>query len=149
MDPGHSEDQPRTVTPAQVIECARRYLDVRWLHQGRGRGGVDCVGLILAVMSELDLPIPADVRSNYGRVPTGELLQKVAQYCTRLAQPEPGALILIRWPAEATPSHAAIRTDLGIIHAYKNHQGVKEHGYRAKWPQWTDSSWRLPGVIGG
>lgn len=149
MDPGHSEDQPRTVTAAQVIACAREYQGVRWLHQGRGRGGLDCVGLILCVMTDLQLPIPEDVRSNYGRAPTGELLQKVAQYCTRLEQAEAGALILIRWPGEQTPSHAAIRTELGIIHAYKNHLGVKEHGYRAKWPQWSDSIWRLPGVIGG
>lgn len=149
MDSGHTEDQPRTVTPAQIIECARRYSGVRWVHQGRGRGGVDCVGLILCVMTDLELAIPEDVRSNYGRAPTGELLQIVAQHCERIDADAPGALLLVRWPGEQTPSHAGIRTDLGMIHAYRNHSGVREHGYRGKWPQWTDSAWRLPGVIDG
>jgi cell wall-associated NlpC family hydrolase len=38
-----------------VIAEARKYLGVRWSHQGRDRLGIDCAGLILRVGNDLGL----------------------------------------------------------------------------------------------
>jgi len=40
---------------AQIIEEARKYLGVRWFHQGRTMSGIDCVGLIVKTAGALDL----------------------------------------------------------------------------------------------
>lgn len=94
--------------------------------------------------------LPAELtQANYGRLATGELIEACSKFCTKLGADELGCLVVVRWPGEKNAGHVAIRTDLGILHAYKNHGGVKEHGYRAKWPEWTDSFWRLPGVNNG
>lgn len=92
---------------------------------------------------------PKITQANYSRLTNGELLQVVREHCTPLEADELGCLVVIRWPRERQAGHVAIRTDLGILHAFAHHRGVKEHGYRAKWPQWTDSFWRLPGVTNG
>lgn len=119
------------------------------MHQGRSPDGIDCVGVPIWVCSQLGI-LPDEVRkANYGRIATGALLLELQKFCVRLDDPEVGCLIAFKWPGEQTAGHVAIMTDYGIVHAYRNHGGVKEHGYRAKWPGWADSFWRLPGVSGG
>ncbi len=61
------------VNGLDIIEEARRWLDVRWRHQGRSRhDGVDCVGLCLCVAWQLGIEIP-DVKG-YARRQDGSLL---------------------------------------------------------------------------
>lgn len=145
MDSGNSEHHPRTVTGNQIAEKARELLGVPFLHQGRTVHGIDCVGVPIWILSEFGL-LPAEMKRNYGRIPTGEMIKIVEQYCTPIDRDEIGSLLVIKWPGMADPGHAAIRTHAGILHAYSTYKSVVEHGYRAKWPQWTDSIWRLPGV---
>lgn len=38
-----------------VVELARSYLGVKWMHQGRTRLGIDCAGLVIEVGNELEL----------------------------------------------------------------------------------------------
>lgn len=38
-----------------VVAEARRWLDVRWEHQGRSAHGLDCVGLVVMVCRALGL----------------------------------------------------------------------------------------------
>lgn len=149
MDSRHSENQPRTVTASALIASARRWQGTPYLHQGRNCAGVDCVGFIIGVMQELELLPESFERADYGRMPTGELLAKVREYCSPLEHDEPGSLVMIKWPSEKEPSHCALRTDRGLIHALDRHGGVKEHGYRAHWPRWTHSHWWPPGVVRG
>lgn len=128
---------------------SRELLGAPYLHQGRTPKGIDCVGVPLWIMRELGVFPPELQSANYGRLSNGELIASCQRFCLPLPGEELGCLVVIRWPGEKEAGHVAIRTDLGIVHAYRNHGGVREHGYRAKWPQWTDSFWRLPGVSGG
>jgi cell wall-associated NlpC family hydrolase len=149
MDPGNTEHHQGAVTGEDVARTARILIGTKYLHQGRSIHGIDCVGVPIWVCTELGI-LPDEVRrANYGRIATGELLQELQRFCVRLEVPEIGCLIAFKWPGESTAGHVAIKTPYGIVHAYRNHGGVKEHGYRAKWPEWTDSFWRLPGVSGG
>lgn len=132
-----------------MIERARSYLGVPYRHQGRSRLGIDCVGLVLVVGAELEV-LPADfISNNYGRLPKDELVEKTSQFCERIEAPEPGCLVLIKWPNEKRPGHSGIIAGETIVHAYSTAQRVVEHGYRMQWVRWTDSFWRLPGVIYG
>lgn len=136
------------IARADVVSEARRWLGVPYVHQGRTRFGVDCIGLVLCVRNALE-PWEALHRElrNYARRPKDSLLlDRVHANCVQLDAPEDGALILIRWPKNPEPSHAGIYADGNIIHAYQRVRRVVETGFRACWLRWAHSYWRLPGV---
>ncbi|OUR76600.1 hypothetical protein A9Q83_13585 [Alphaproteobacteria bacterium 46_93_T64] len=58
-----------------IVAEARRWIGVRWRHQGRSyHKGVDCIGLCLKVAEELDFEIPEI--SDYPRRQNGSVLTK-------------------------------------------------------------------------
>lgn len=86
-------------------------------------------------------------RRDYGRLSTGELLARVEAHCKPLAAPQPGCMVLIRWPRDTRASHVAVYTREGnLIHCYAQSGRVVEHGFRAPWTRWAVSYWALPGV---
>jgi cell wall-associated NlpC family hydrolase len=132
------------MTPADVIAEARSYLGVPFRHQGRDHRGIDCVGVPIAVGRTLGLwPQDWDT-ATYGRIPTGELIARVAAKCRQIPTPVPGSLIVIAWTKLA--AHTAICTGETMIHAYESVGRVVEHGYRGRWIRMTHSAWALPGV---
>lgn len=137
------------ITQAQLIEEARRWLGVPYVHQGRTQYGVDCIGFILCVRNAISPWWAVNARElrTYQRRPKdGLLLGIVEQHCLQLAAPEPGAMILIRWPQTPYPSHVAMYVEGNLIHAYQRAHCVVETGFRAHWRRYTHSYWRLPGV---
>lgn len=41
-----------------IVAAARRWIGVRWQHQGRSHiAGIDCIGLVVKVAEELALPV--------------------------------------------------------------------------------------------
>lgn len=56
------------ITRQQVVDTARRYVGVRYLHYGRDKNGLDCVGLLVRV--GLDLGVQVDDLLEYDRQPT-------------------------------------------------------------------------------
>lgn len=140
-----------SIKPEVLIETARELArkKVRYLHQGRSLSGLDCIGMILYILAEHKV-LPADFeRRNYGRLPMSELLEKTSVYCEKIEKPVNGCLVLIRWPGERRPAHAALYADGNLIHCYATVRKVVEHGYRQRWVDWTDSFYKLPGVIYG
>lgn len=135
------------ITAAQLVRNARTWLGVPFVHQGRSRHGVDCIGLQIANLAECDaLPVHfRDVRT-YGRRPNGELLREIERYCTPADRASAGVLIVIRWPQVKLEQHVALCTGPTMIHAYQGRRGVIEHGYVGEWIRNTVSLWRLPGV---
>jgi len=133
-----------SVLANQVVQEARAWLGVPFMHQGRTRHGIDCVGLPIVICQSLGI-IPRNFGLNdYGRTPSGELERRLLEYCTRIERPAPGALIVIAWTRLA--AHVAFCTGDSMIHAYESVGRVIEHGYRGRWVRMTHSSWRLPGV---
>lgn len=148
MDTGYSGNHPRAVSALEVVDHARAMVGTPYLHQGRTRFGVDCVGFIVVVMQRCG-NVPRELEhANYGRLPKSALIERTREHCTPIKGPEPGALILIRWPGDLNPGHVAIHTghDGLMIHAYQTLGRVVEHGYRGAWVKLTHSFWRLPGV---
>lgn len=129
---------------ARVIDAARSWVGVPFRHQGRDRSGIDCVGLPIVICKDLGvLPAEFDV-ANYGRLPTGQIIELLQRQCKKLSEPVPGSLVVIAWDKLA--AHVAICTGPTIVHSYQSVGRVIEHGYRGRWLRVTHSIWALPGV---
>lgn len=132
-------------TPQQVVDEARTWVGVRYLHQGRSRLGIDCIGLVLEIGKALELLPPELDDTNYSRLPTsGRLLEEISARCSVAPRAEPGTLVVISWSRD--PYHVAICTGPTLIHSNATIGKVVEHGYRHPWPGLTQSIWRLPRV---
>ena len=133
---------------ADIVSEARRWLGVPFQHQGRGKFGVDCVGLVICVRNAL-APWPealAENRAYRRHVGSPILHDKARFYGEQVSGPAPGVIALIRWPANADPTHVGILTESTIIHSYERVGRVVECGFRDPWLKWTHSYYRLPGV---
>jgi cell wall-associated NlpC family hydrolase len=132
-------------TAAEVIACARTWVGVPFLHQGRSRAGVDCIGLAIVVARELGLIDETVDEPGYGRVPRGGLLGRaLGQHCEPIAAPTPGGLVLMRWRRE--PMHVAIVGDGTLLHSYEAVGRVVEHGFDAQWRGRVVQAFWIPGV---
>jgi len=149
------------VTRADIVACARSWLDVPWKHQGRARDGVDCGGLILVVGWELGLLGPLADPKTYDRNPNRDFMLTV---CKRgglfpVREALPGDVVVVK-PAESLrwPSHMGILSrladgELGFIHSYgtpgskqvKRCDGVVETHF-AGWQERLLGRFRYPGV---
>jgi len=139
------------VSKESIIAEVRRLVGVPFVHQGRSVHGVDCIGAIAlaAINAGLDPEQATGLKDtrDYGRSASPVLLDMVSRSCRRVRQPEPGLLVLFRFPEERDPQHFAILTDRGtVVHADARRGRVVEHGYRGQWLKWTHSLWRIPGV---
>lgn len=140
-----------TVTRAAFVGEARKWLGVPWVHQGRSRDGVDCVGLLLCVGRDLALT-EFDFR-NYRYANDPAMLFDLAdQHMTRidLAQAQPGDVVTISYPG--VPHHMGILGNypnggLSLIHAL-NLWGrtVVEHGLDFNWRRRIRQAYTVPGV---
>ncbi len=128
---------------------AKSWKGVPYLHQGRTRVGCDCIGFVIGVMTEVALlPASVEMPTAYARRETnGVLLQRVMSHCMRVAKPQDRALLLIQWQNDSTPTHVALHCAGSMLHCYQRAGSVVSHGYAGKWPQWTHSYWKLPGVV--
>lgn len=135
------------IPAAAVIECARSWVGVRFLHQGRTRFGADCLGFVAAMLAELGSPIGLELLPvNYSRMPGPRVLEVLTEYCRNIPL-EPAALLAIQFPQAQFPSHAAIYTGESIIHCDQLSGGVREVTYGRPWTSRTKSIWALPLVV--
>lgn len=82
-------------TAEAFVTAARCYVGVPWRHLGRGRTGVDCIGLVLLAAREagVELPDPAP----YAREPQGTRLPEgILAHATRVAEASLGDVLLFR-----------------------------------------------------
>jgi cell wall-associated NlpC family hydrolase len=135
------------ITGAQIAAAAQSWVGVPFLHQGRNRQGVDCAGLIVAVLREVGWFHP-DFRDypRYGRAPQVALREAVERIGQPTATPAPGVVCLIRWPRERMASHIGWLTGGTLVHANGQARRVVEHGYRGNWVRDTVALYRLTGV---
>jgi len=117
-------------TRQDIIDTARKYLGVRYKHQGRTVYGLDCLGLLVRVAH--DLGLSKDDNTDYGPVPDGRrLMAEMDARLERVAKGKPGDVLLMRF--DKNPQHLAIMTDKGIIHSFAQARAVVEHGLNSEW----------------
>lgn len=139
-----------------LLSAARGFLGVPFAHQGRGRSGVDCLGLILLSAEAAGIRIEGkraqsyDQRT-YGHRPDCEHLERMlAARLTRIdpACKRPGDVLLLR--IEGRAQHLALLTDypvpqtFGMIHAYAVARKVVEHRLDASWDAAIHAVYGLP-----
>lgn len=118
------------ISRQDIVSQARKYLGVKYKHQGRTAYGLDCLGLIVRVAHDLKLS-DAD-SSDYGRIPDGiKMMSLLEQHLDIVSDIEPGNILLFRY--ESNPKHLAIVTDNGIIHSYAEDRKVVEHRLDDVW----------------
>lgn len=135
-----------TCTREQFLAEARTWIDVPWVHQGRNRHGVDCIGLVLVTCWELGLT-DYDI-SGYGRTPNADMLMRELDthaHRIDLADALPADLALSRFNGD--PQHVGILTDIGILHAYAGSGRVVETPLPGAWRRRIVAAYRVPGVL--
>jgi cell wall-associated NlpC family hydrolase len=128
----------------QIVEEARKYLGVRFRHQGRTVAGIDCAGLILNVGNDLGLIEYSE--TGYARRPNSyamlNSLNKNLQPV--LGEPQAGDIILFSYFGR--PQHLGFRTDRGMIHAFANARKVVEHHLDSTWRERIVNVYKFAGV---
>lgn len=125
-----------------IVAGARACVGSRFRPQGRGPGGFDCLGVVLA--AAFCAGIRLHPRSDYalGSCPAGEVLLGLADLGCRIlaVSPSPGDLA-VSVPAPGHV-HFAVLTDIGLVEAHAGLRRVIERRMAAD-DIWH-SIWRLP-----
>lgn len=118
-------------SPADIVRVARTYLGTPFHHQGRVKGhGIDCIGLVVGVAKELGLP-HHDLKG-YAREPDGiTIMREIPKSLDEIAEAGIGDVWVFKFGP--LPSHAGIRTDIGMIHTYSLSGKVVEHPLNSTW----------------
>jgi len=125
-----------TYRVADAIAEARSYIGTKWLHRGRTRFGIDCIGLIVAAVRAGGVEITD--RQDYGRAPWRNGLEREMRQ--RFGDPvddlQAGDIVLIRWKDSKEPSHVGVvatgKNGFTLIHS-SNTTAVCEHDIDALW----------------
>jgi cell wall-associated NlpC family hydrolase len=142
----------------EVVSQARKYRNVRFKHQGRTIGGLDCVGLILRVGVDLSL-LPTELLPvgdgclvpAYNARPHPRLFALVARHgdSVPLEHAAPGDVLILHFDTpEKKPEHIVIKTDCGIIHVHPGSSitRITEHSIDQEWQRRILCAFRFRGV---
>lgn len=139
------------ITPPDIVTSARSWIDTRFTHQGRlkkthtHKGGVDCLGLLIGVASELGLqdsngrPITSYDNTQYTHAPdTTQLRYLLRTLLTPKPTQELGVGDVALFAMQGNPQHLAIISNqigdtLHIIHSYAQARKVVEHELDTHW----------------
>lgn len=130
----------------EVVSKAREWLGVPFLHQGRTRNGVDCIGLAIKVAHQLDLTDFDDTR--YGRRPSGKRMKRLLRaHCLPLPFSQVEAGDLLHFATDTDPLHVALITRVDphyVIHAAREFGEVVEQRLDAVMLRKLRGCYRLP-----
>jgi len=128
-------------TPADFIAQARALVGTPFMHQGRSREGLDCIGLpVLAAQLAGDIDVSWD-RTNYPPDPIGWLQPALELRLERVTTRQPGDILLMRFGQE--PQHVGIWTGATMIHAYSRAEKVIEHRLDDRWEKHVIATYRF------
>lgn len=143
------------MTKNKIVICARSFIGTRFHHQGRlkktdsHKGGIDCLGLLIRVAQELNLPFTKHDETSYSHYPdTQKLRQKLTNILQEISleNMRQGDVLLLN--IDGNPQHLAIVSELNnepaIIHAYAPARSVVEHVLDDWWKQRIEAVFRIP-----
>lgn len=135
------------ITGQQIVAQARTWIGTKYHHQGRlkkslrGRGGVDCIGLIVGVIEELGLQdgegnlLSDHDEFNYSMYPEkGRLVSNMAKHLRQvpIEQMREGDVLLFKFYND--PQHVGLLTrypsgGVGVIHCTSSSGWVVEQPF--------------------
>lgn len=132
---------------ADIIQEARTYIGTPWVHQGRSRDGVDCLGLA-SLVARATRGYTFDVL-NYAAQATDETMLQLCRQHMALVPAvarEPGDVVVIRYGNQrhmAIVGDHPIAGELTLIHASSVHGRVVEHRLDSRWARICIGTFRL------
>ena len=120
-----------SISGDQIVATAREYIGTPWTHKGRIKGiGVDCVGLLVGVFSELGLEVVDNLEYSSGD--EIELLKKTLKNhgVKRKGKAKKGDVVVFRNTtsvgSQAMLNHVGIITgDETFIHAWSTPSAMR------------------------
>lgn len=138
-------------TRAQFVAEARSHIGEPWLHQGRTRAGLDCLGLVLLTARALGLT-EIDF-TGYSMANNPQLLFDACdEHMERIALKDAQVADVVAISYHGVPHHLAILGDyqhggLSLIHALNLwDRKVVEHGLDDGWRRRIVRAYHVPGV---
>lgn len=134
---------------SEIIDEARKWINVRFRHQGRTKDGIDCVGLIIQVAKGLKIS-EFDITSYSRGANSLELIKFFKDLMNEklLSEMTLGDVLVFR--ESAYPCHIAIIGEQKgiqtIIHAYAPRRKVVEERYEGEWKEKVTHCFEIPGV---
>jgi hypothetical protein len=140
------------MTRDDIVTVARSFIGVPFMHQGRTRAGMDCIGLVLNVGWQLGfLPLDYDVQG-YSRIPDGRLFKECDRLLKRIPAPVYGCILAMKFDAE--PQHIGFvgerKGHLTVIHSLQDRKKragkVIETHLNPPWPARIVGCFDVPGL---
>jgi cell wall-associated NlpC family hydrolase len=141
-----------TLKRSTIIEVARAWVGAPYRHQGRGRAGIDCVGLLVEVAKGVGHPVVAPTA--YSSMPQGHQLLNPCD--AQLWKPrrqttiKPGDLMVFCGISPLEPQHFAFASTHGsqmtIIHSFSKYGAVVEQEINRLWRTKFHCLYVLPGT---
>lgn len=132
---------------------------IRFLHQGRSREGVDCVGLLYVMLTELEYPAIIDVEAYRRSPPASVIYETMRANFDEIPVNEVGLgdIYLMRIPGGAKVKHASVvvndKRDIfegiepQIVHAYELGTKAVVVDALETWRPWCVYGFRLKGLV--
>jgi cell wall-associated NlpC family hydrolase len=140
-----------TVSRREIIRVAREWIGAPYRHQGRGKRGIDCVGLLIEVAAGVGHPVVAP--HAYSTMPQGwQLLVPCDEQLWKPVRqaPIPGDLVVFWGWHPAEPQHFAFVAEhagrITIIHSFSKFAKVVEQGWNRHWTGKFHCLYNLPGT---
>lgn len=132
----------------RIVEVARSWLGVPFLHQGRSRRGVDCAGLVIVVGREVGGFAPDwDFRNYQRQEHPRQMLRLMDENLHKRTNGEPervGDIVVIH-PKGSTSWHMGIVTGPRVVHAWSVAGKVIESPLTAEWVYRRRAVYSYPG----
>lgn len=129
------------------LAAARSYIGTPWVHQGRSRDGIDCLGLVVEC-ARLSHGNTVDVRDYAPQAQDETMLQMCQQHMERVLISDvlPGDVVICKY---GNQRHMAIVGDypapgeLSLVHASSLFGRVVEHRLDDTWRRLMFAAFRL------
>ena len=132
------------------VAAGRRYIGTPFRHQGRGHGGLDCVGLLVAIARDLGLPH----RDVTGYTRRAEGMGFLEHFRGQLLEIPLGAITpgdVLVFVETVYPCHTGLCSSrhgaLHLIHAHAPRRMVIEEPLDGAWRQKLRFAFRFPDLV--
>lgn len=135
-----------SISASALVTEARRWLDTPYLHKGRTIGrAADCAAPIVWLAHVAG--IEYDESLNYGKVPhPGRMRAVLEKHLVSVPWHlmQDADVLFLSWKEQ--PHHLAIKTPVGMLHAFNLIGKVVEHPISDDWNRRIRGVYRFPGV---